>query len=167
MVNKKNHKKQQLMLTRLLDHMIATKSVKSMAFWVERLEGGYLEFNPKYVERAKIIRSEIIFGKIKKQKDPLTALELYREVYYDRDEHARRVRLEAAFHAGESSIWLIRDNNAFKWFKRSLNMMNLPEMVEFQGDFLNNIQNMVYLQSFGYAHRLSSIFLINTAQKNQ
>ena len=159
MVNKKDHKKQQLMLTRLLDYMIAIKNVKNMAFWVERLEDGYLEFDQKYVARAKIIRSEIIFGKIKKQKDPLTALGLFREVYHDRDEHARRVRLEAAFHAGESSIWLIRDNNAFKWFKRSLNMMSLSEMVEFHGDFLNNIQNMVYLQSFEHAHGLSSIFL--------
>ena len=166
-INPDDHKKQQLMLTQLLDDRIAKKDIPSITYWIKKLQRGHLEFKNSYILKAKKIRSEMILTSAIKEKDLLKANKYHENIYENEQEHSRPIRVKAAYHIGANFVGLFQLSASIEWFRRAVAIMGLKEKADFQEDILNNVQKMVYAQNFSTAHQLAALFFQEQCLKNR
>ena len=165
-INPNDHKKQQFMLTQLLDDRIAKKDIPAITYWIKKLELGHLEFKKSYILKAKKIRSEMILASAIKEKDLLTANKYHENIYKNKHLHSRPIRVKAAYHIGANLVGTLQLGTSLEWFKRAVSIMTPQEKTDFQEDILNNVQKMVYAQDFSKAHQLATLFFRQQCFKN-
>ena len=151
-------KKQQSMLVQLLSHNIKTNNLQEISYWLNKLDDGFLNFKPSYVEEISRIRNDIVFSEVSKEKDVNIANDKYKDIYYKKD-YSRFIRAKSAYYLAQNYLQVLNVAIAFSWLKKSLNMAEKSKYGKFEEGVLVSIQKMVYLQDFSNAHQLASYSL--------
>ena len=130
-INNSHHEKQQFMLTKLLNHIIAVKESSRLAYWIKTLEGGYLEFDSAYLEKISRIRSDIIFENLNQKKNAKQLISKL-EKAYNNEEYSTLVRSKAAYYLGENLIGTLSIVDSLPWFQRALALVGPRDRPGFQ-----------------------------------
>jgi hypothetical protein len=123
---------QRAMLTQIIDKTIEDKNSDRLAFWINRIQEGYLGYGADYIERATLILGQIVFegysalaqtGKINK------ALVGYQTVFND-ERYPKKIKAQSSLQVALLSLQLNKQDQAYKWLMDSLALTDQADKEE-------------------------------------
>lgn len=146
------------MLTQILDTYIKEKNTDKLAFWVRKIEKGYLSFTNDYIQNSIAILGSLLFDKyqaLEKQGKMKEAMNGYESIY-DSKQYPKRTKAEAAY----AIATLYQDQNkakdSYKWLKKSLDIYDNKDLIKVTPSLLVLAKGYRLLQNFELSTELAS-----------
>lgn len=127
-----NREVQRAMLTQVIDKNIEDKNSDRLAFWIKRIQEGYLGYGKEYIERATFILGQIVFegySTLAQSGNTKQALAGYQEVFAD-ERYPQKIKAQSSLQVALLSLQLNQQNEAYEWLMRSLGLTDKVDMVE-------------------------------------
>jgi hypothetical protein len=127
-----NREIQRAMLTQIIDKNIQDKNSDRLAFWINRIQEGYLNYGQDYIERATLILGQIVFegysnlAQAGKVEDALTG---YQAVFAD-ERYPKKIKAQSSLQVALLSLQLNQHAQAYEWLEISLGLTEKTDMIE-------------------------------------
>lgn len=146
------------MLTQILDNHIKEKNTDKLAYWIGKIDKGYLKFNSDYIQKSIAILGGLLFDKyqaLEKQGKVSEAMKGYESIY-DSKQYPNRTKAEAAYAI--ATLYLDQNNakNSYKWLKKSLEIYDNKDLIKVTPSLLALAKGYRLLQNFELSSELSN-----------
>ncbi|MBK25822.1 MAG: hypothetical protein CME70_17615 [Halobacteriovorax sp.] len=158
---KKDREKQRAMLTRQIDLHIKAKDSDRLAFWINKIQGGYLSFKPDYIEKATLVLGGLLFQGFQKLEDQgkkEEALEGYISLY-NNEKYPKDIKGKSALRSSLIHLKLGDIEKSYEWMNHSLTQFNSKKAFEQKDKMIAAAQRYSLLQNFKYSSLLSTVLL--------
>lgn len=132
------------MLTQILDSYIKEKNTDKLAFWIGKIEKGYLNFSSEYIQNSIAVLGDLLFNKyqaLEKKGQIKEAVKGYESIY-DSKQYPRRTKAEAAYAISALSLEQNKAKESYKWLKKSLELYDDKDLIK--------VTSSLYVLSKGY-----------------
>lgn len=138
------------MLTQILDSYIKEKNTDKLAFWIGKIEKGYLNFSQDYIQNSIAVLGGLLFDKyqaLEKKGQLKEAMKGYESIY-DSKQYPRRTKAEAAYAIAALSLEQNRGKESHKWLKKSLELYDDKDLIKVTGSLFVLAKGYRLLQNF-------------------
>ena len=148
----------QEMLTQILDTYIKEKNTDRLAFWINRIEKGYLSFGAEYIQNSIAILGGLLFDKYQameklgKYKEAMNGY----ESIYDSKQYPIRTKAEAAYALATLNQEQNDSKHSYKWFQKSFELYENKDLIKITPAILALAKGYRLLQSFDLSTELAS-----------
>lgn len=145
------------MLTQVLDLYIKEKQTDKLAFWINKIEKGYLKFTQDYIQNSIAILGGLLFEKyqtLEKNGKITQAMDGYESIY-DSKKYPNRIKAEAAYAI--ATLYQIQNKakDSFKWLNKSLSIYDNKDLLKITPSLLVLAKGYRLLQNFDLSSKLS------------
>ena len=147
------------MLTQILDSYIKEKNTDKLAFWIGKIEKGYLNFNKDYIENSIAILGGLLFNKyqaLEKKGMIKEAMKGYESIY-DSKQYPKRTKAEAAYAIAALSLEQNRAKESYKWLKKSLDLYADKDLIKVTGSLYVLAKGYRLLQNFETSQEIAQL----------
>ncbi|MBY0414723.1 MAG: tetratricopeptide repeat protein [Bdellovibrionales bacterium] len=151
------------MLTQILDSYIKEKNTDKLAFWIGKIEKGYLSFTNEYIQNSIAVLGELLFNKyqaLEKKGEMKAAVKGYESIY-DSKKYPRRTKAEAAYAISALSLEQNKSKESYKWLKKSLDLYEDKDLMKVTSSLFVLVKGYRLLQNF----EISQEIALMTARK--
>jgi tetratricopeptide (TPR) repeat protein len=147
------------MLTQILDTYIKEKNTDKLAYWVNKIEKGYLSFNSEYIQNSIAILGGLLFDKyqsmekIGKYKEAMKGY----ESIYDSKQYPTRTKAEAAYAIATLYQEQNKAKDSYKWLKKSLEIYENKDLIKVTPSLLVLAKGYRLLQNFDLSSELADL----------
>lgn len=145
------------MLTQILDVYIKEKNTDKLAFWVGKIEKGYLSFNQEYIQNSIAILGGLLFDKyqsLEKSGKIKEAMAGYESIY-DSKQYPTRTKAEAAYRIATLYQEQNKARDSYKWLKKSLSIYENKDLLKVTPSLLALAKDYRLLQNFELSSELA------------
>lgn len=138
------------MLTQILDSYIKEKNTDKLAFWIGKIEKGYLNFSPDYIQNSIAVLGGLLFNKyqaLEKKGQIKEAMKGYESIY-DSKQYPKRTKAEAAYAISALSLEQNKSKESYKWLKKSLDLYENKDLMKVTGSLFVLAKGYRLLQNF-------------------
>ena len=151
------------MLTQILDSYIKAKNTDKLAFWIGKIEKGYLNFSNEYIQNSIAVLGDLLFNKyqaLEKIGKVQEAVKGYESIY-DSKKYPKTTRAQAAYAISALSLEQNKVKLSYKWLKRSLDIYDNKELIKITNSLFGLAKGYRLLQNFDISNELA----LTTARK--
>lgn len=146
------------MLTQILDTYIKEKKTDKLAFWINKIENGYLNFPQDYIQNSIAILGGLLFEKyqaLEKNGKIKEAMEGYESIY-DSKKYPNQTKAEAAYAI--ATLYQIQNKakQSSKWLDLSLDIYDKKELKKITPSLLVLAKGYRLLQNFELSSKLAN-----------
>ncbi|MGZ3810009.1 MAG: hypothetical protein ACXVCE_18135, partial [Bacteriovorax sp.] len=144
------------MLTQVLDTYIKEKNTDKLAFWINKIEKGYLHFTSDYVQNSIAILGGLLFDKyqaMEKLGKIKEAMKGYESIY-DSKNYPNRTKAEAAYAIATLYQVQNKAKDSYKWLKKSLDIYDNKDLIKVTPSLLVLAKGYRLLQNFELSSEL-------------
>jgi hypothetical protein len=148
----------QEMLTQILDTYIKEKNTDRLAFWINRIEKGYLSFGTEYIQNSIAILGGLLFDKyhaMEKLGQFKAAMTGYESIY-DSKQYPIRTKAEAAYALATLNQEQNDSKHSYKWLQKSLEIYDNKDLIKITPAILALAKGYRLLQSFDLSSELAN-----------
>jgi hypothetical protein len=149
------------MINTVMDFYIKQKNTDQLAFWVKKLEGGYLSFESAYVKKATLVLGQILFEKYQvmdKNGKKAEAAAGYLSIYENKI-YPDKVKAESAYNASILFLEIGNIEGSFSWFEKSIAIFPKEELFKLRASTLSLSEHYALLQDFTKGAKVSELML--------
>lgn len=146
------------MLTQILDTYIKEKNTDKLAFWVRRIEKGYLNYSKDYIENSIAILGGLLFDKyqaLEKQGKMKEAMNGYESIYESK-QYPNRIKAEAAYAIATLHQDQNKAKDSYKWLRKSLDIYDNKDLIKVTPSLLVLAKGYRLLQNFEVSTELAA-----------
>lgn len=146
------------MLTQILDTYIKEKNTDKLAYWVNKIEKGYLSFNSEYIQNSIAILGGLLFDKyqaMEKVGKYKEAMKGYESIY-DSKQYPTRTKAEAAYAIATLYQEQNKAKDSYKWLKKSLEIYENKDLLKVTPSLLVLAKGYRLLQNFELSSELAN-----------
>ena len=147
----------QEMLTQVLETYIKEKNTDKLAFWINKIEKGYLNYGAEYIQNSIAILGNLLFDKyqaMEKLGHFKEAMNGY-EAIYDSKQYPERTKAEAAYAMATLFQEQNNSKHSYKWLKKSLELYENKDLIKVTPSLLVLAKGYRLLQNFGLSSELA------------
>ena len=156
------------MLTQILDSYIKAKNTDKLAFWINKIEKGYLNFSQEYIQNSIAVLGGLLFDKyqaLEKKGDLKAAMRGYESIYESK-QYPKRTKAEAAYAISALSMEQNRVKDSHKWLTRSLELYDDRDLVKITSSLYVMAKGYRLLQSFEHSTEVAQLVSKKFCQEN-
>ncbi len=160
-VYKEDLKTQQGMFTQILDTHIKNKDTDKIAFWIPKLEGGYLAFKKNYIEKTTLILGGLLFDGYQKMDasgNKSEAAKGYLDLFQS-EKYPQSIKAKSAYRASILYLDLHKTQLAQKWMNKALSLFTAKERFERKKEILAFVNSLMLNQDFEASSEVASSYL--------
>ena len=149
------------MLTQILDFYIKEKKTDSLAYWISKVEKGYLNFDSEYIQNSVAILGGLLFEtyhSLEKQGNIKEAMRGYESIY-DSKQYPKKIKAEAAYAIATMYQEQNKAKNSYDWLKKSLVSYDDKNLIKITPSLLVMAKGYRLLQNFELSSSLASSIL--------
>lgn len=149
------------MLTQVLDRYIKEKNTNHLAFWIRKVEKGYLNFTNEYIQNSIAVLGSLLFDKyqsLEKKGEIKNAMKGYESIY-DSKQYPIRIKAEAAYAIAALSLEQNKPEESYKWFKKSIEIYDSKDLIKITPSIFTLAKGYRLLQNFDFSTEVA--FLIS------
>lgn len=138
------------MLTQVLDLYIKDKNTDKLAFWIGKIEKGYLNFGADYIQNSIAVLGNLLFNKyqaLEKKGMVKEATKGYESIY-DSKQYPKRTKAEAAYAIAALSLEQNKGKESHKWLKKSLELYDDKDLIKVTSSLFVLAKGYRLLQNF-------------------
>ncbi|MBC7540723.1 MAG: tetratricopeptide repeat protein [Bacteriovorax sp.] len=146
------------MLTQILDTYIKEKNTDKLAYWVNKIEKGYLSFESEYIQNSIAILGGLLFDKyqaMEKLGKFKEAMKGYESIY-DSKQYPTRTKAEAAYAIAALYQEQNHAKDSYKWLKKSLEIYENKDLIKVTPSLLVLAKGYRLLQNFELSSELAN-----------
>lgn len=146
------------MLTQILDTYIREKNTDKLAYWVNKIEKGYLSFESEYIQNSIAILGGLLFDKyqaMEKLGKFKEAMKGYESIY-DSKQYPTRTKAEAAYAIAALYQEQNHAKDSYKWLKKSLEIYENKDLIKVTPSLLVLAKGYRLLQNFELSSELAN-----------
>jgi hypothetical protein len=146
------------MLTQILDTYIKEKNTDKLAYWVNKIEKGYLSFDSEYIQNSIAILGGLLFDKyqaMEKLGNFKEAMKGYESIY-DSKQYPTRTKAEAAYAIAALYQEQNHAKDSYKWLKKSLEIYENKDLIKVTPSLLVLAKGYRLLQNFELSSELAN-----------
>lgn len=154
---KEDEKIHREMLTQILDNYIKEKNTDKLAFWIGKIEKGYLNFSQDYIQNSIAVLGGLLFNKyqaLEKKGQIKEAMKGYESIY-DSKQYPRRTKAEAAYAIAALSLEQNKAKDSYKWLKKSLELYDDKDLIKVTGSLYVLAKGYRLLQNFETSNEIA------------
>lgn len=147
------------MLTQILDSYIKDKNTKKLAFWIGKIEKGYLSFNSEYIQNSIAVLGDLLFNQyqaLEKKGQFKAAMKGYESIY-DSKQYPKRTKAEAAYAISAMSLEQNKAKESYKWLKKSLDLYEDKELMKVTSSLFVLAKGYRLLQNFEISNEIATL----------
>ncbi len=151
------------MLTQILDSYIKAKNTDKLAFWIGKIEKGYLDFSSEYIQNSIAVLGDLLFNKyqaLEKRGLVQEAVKGYESIY-DSKQYPKTTKAQAAYAIAALSLEQNKVKLSYKWLDRSLDLYDNKELIKITSSLYGLTKGYRLLQNFD----ISSEVALTTSRK--
>jgi len=156
------------MLTQILEHRIQKKQTNKIAFWVNKIDNGFLKFDSEYIQKSIRILGSLLFEKyqaLEKQGKTKEALAGYESIF-ENEKYPKQTKAESAFAISLIMIQQNKSEDSFEWLSESLKLYDQSEIDKISSSLLQLSKGQRLLQNFKYSTNIAENILQKYCEKN-
>ncbi len=145
------------MLTQILDSYIKEKNTDKLAFWIGKIEKGYLNFSSEYIQNSIAVLGDLLFNKyqaLEKKGQIKLAMKGYESIY-DSKQYPKRTKAEAAYAISALSLEQNKAKDSYKWLKKSLELYDDKDLRKVTGSLFVLAKGYRLLQDFEISNEIA------------
>lgn len=145
----------------LIDYYVKTKNADKLSNWIIRIDKGYLAFKRDYIEKGLILLGNILFEELDNQAkdgDVDQAIKGYIALYQNK-KYPRKIHSQAALNIAAMELERANTENSSIWTKNHIKKSTLKEVKQNSKNLFGITENILLLQDFEEAHKLSAFLL--------
>jgi hypothetical protein len=145
------------MLTQILDSYIKGKNTDKLAFWIGKIEKGYLNFSGEYIQNSIAVLGELLFNKyqaLEKKGQIKAAMKGYESIY-DSKQYPKRTKAEAAYAISALSLEQNKAKDSYKWLKKSLELYEDRDLIKVTSSLFVLAKGYRLLQNFEISNEVA------------
>ncbi len=145
------------MLTQILEYRIQKKQTNKIAFWVNKIDNGYLKFESDYIQKSIRILGSLLFEKyqaLEKQGKIKEALIGYEEIFENK-KYPKQTKAESAFAISLIMIQQNKSTDSKEWLTESLKMYEQSEIDKIAPALLQLSKGQRLLQNFKFSTEIA------------
>jgi hypothetical protein len=138
------------MLTQILDSYIKEKNTDKLAFWISKIDKGYLNFSSEYIQNSIAVLGGLLFNKYQalEKKGQLKEAKNGYESIYESKQYPKRTKAEAAYAIAALSLEQNSTSDSHKWLKKSLEIYENKDLIKITGSLYVLTNGYRLLQDF-------------------
>ncbi|MDO9183055.1 MAG: tetratricopeptide repeat protein, partial [Bacteriovorax sp.] len=147
------------MLTQILDTYIKEKNTDKLAFWINKIDKGYLNFDSEYIQNSIAILGGLLFDKyqaMEKLGNYKEAMKGYESIY-DSKQYPKRTKAEAAYAIATLYQEQNKAKDSYKWLKKSLDIYENKDLIKVTPSLLVLAKGYRLLQNFELSTELANL----------
>ena len=147
------------MLTQILDSYIKEKNTDKLAFWISKIEKGYLNFSSDYIQNSIAVLGGLLFNKyqaLEKSGKLKEAMKGYESIY-DSKHYPKRTKAEAAYAIAALSLEQNKAHESYKWLKNSLELYDNKDLIKVTSSLYVLAKGYRLLQDFEISNEVALI----------
>ncbi len=147
------------MLTQILNSYIKSKNTNKIAFWVGKIEKGYLNFKNDYIESSLAVLGGLLFEKYQslEKKGLLTEAQRGYESIYESKKYPIRIKAEAAYAVAGLLLGKNKGNESHAWLIRSLDLYSENDLLKILPSILSMTKEFRLLQRIDLSQNAANI----------
>ena len=145
------------MLTQILDSYIKAKNIDKLAFWIGKIEKGYLDFSSEYIQNSIAVLGDLLFNKyqaLEKKGMVQEAVKGYESIY-DSKQYPKTTKAQAAYAISALSLEQNKVKLSYKWLDRSLDLYDNKELIKITSSLFGLSQGYRLLQNFDISNEVA------------
>jgi hypothetical protein len=145
------------MLTQILDSYIKEKNTDKLAFWIGKIEKGYLNFSSEYIQNSIAVLGDLLFNKyqaLEKKGQVKQAMKGYESIY-DSKQYPKRTKAEAAYAISTLYLEQNRSKDSYKWLKKSLDIYEDKDLIKVTSSLYVLAKGYRLLQNFEISNEVA------------
>lgn len=145
------------MLTQILDSYIKAKNTDKLAFWIGKIEKGYLSFSSEYIQNSIAVLGELLFNKyqaLEKKGQIKAAMKGYESIF-DSKQYPKRTKAEAAYAISAMSLEQNKSKESYKWLKKSLDLYEDKDLMKVTSSLFVLAKGHRLLQNFEVSNEIA------------
>lgn len=156
-----NREIQRGMLTQVIDQYIKDKNSDRLAFWISKINEGFLSFPKSYTEKAVEILGQILFenySEMATSGKKNEAINGYKQVFED-ERYPAKIKAQASFRM---AVLLQEEHllaESYQWLEISLNLFSKEELAELRPALLALHEIYYTKQNFEFSSKLADRIL--------
>ena len=165
LVYRKNYKNDIIvhreMLTQILDSYIKEKKTDKLAYWISKIEKGYLNFDSEYIQNSIAILGRLLFDtyhSLEKQGNIKAAMLGYESIYESK-QYPKRIKAEAAYAIASIYQEQNKAKDSYNWLKKSLALYENKDLIKITPSLLVMAKGYRLLQNFDLSSSLADSIL--------
>jgi len=145
------------MLTQILDRYIKEKKTDKLAYWVSKIDKGYLSYESEYIQKSIAILGQLLFDKFQalekkgRMKEALTGY----ESIYESKQYPNKIKAEAAYAIATMNQEQNQAISSHKWLTKSLELYEDKDLIKITPSLLVLAKGYRLLQNFELSSKLS------------
>jgi hypothetical protein len=146
------------MLNQILDNYIKEKNTDKLAFWITKIEKGYLNFSSESIQNSIASLGGLLFEKyqnLEKQGNYKEAMKGYESIY-DSKKYPNRTKAEAAYAVAALYQELNKAKESFHWLNTSLALYEDKDLLKITPALLVLARGYRLLQKFELSSELAN-----------
>lgn len=163
LVYRKNYKEDvaihREMLTQVLDGYIKEKKTDKLAYWISKIEKGYLSYNSEYIQNSIAVLGGLLFDKyqaMEKLGNIKEAMKGYESIYESK-QYPKRTKAEAAYAIATLYQEQNKARDSYKWLKKSLELYDDKDLIKITPSLLVLARGYRLLQNFELSSELANL----------
>jgi hypothetical protein len=149
------------MLSQILNHYMQQKNTDNLAFWINKLEDGYLNFKKDYIENAIAVLGNLLFEKfqrLEKIGEDSKAMVGYESIF-DSKKYPKKTKAQAAYAISALKVKHNDAKDSYKWLKRSFELFEKEDIKKQAAAILQLSKEYRLLQKFNISSELAGDYL--------
>ena len=149
------------MLSQIMNHYMQKKNTDNLAFWINKIEDGYLNFKKDYTENAIAVLGNLLFEKfqqLEKNGEDSKAMAGYESIYESK-KYPKKTKAQAAYAISALKVKHNYAKDSYKWLNRSLELFDKEEIKKQSAAILQLSKEYRLLQNFDISSKLASDYL--------
>lgn len=145
------------MLTQILDSYIKEKNTDKLAFWIGKIEKGYLNFSQDYIQNSIAVLGGLLFNKyqaLEKKGLVKEAMKGYESIF-EAKQYPKRIKAEAAYAIAALSLEQNKTKESYKWLSESLDLYEAKDLIKVTGSLYVLAKGYRLLQRFDISSELA------------
>ncbi len=156
------------MFTQILDVRIQKKQTNKIAFWVNKIENGFLSFENDYIQKSIRVLGQLLFEKYKsleKSGNITEALAGYESIFHDK-KYPKQTKAESAFAISILKIQQNDSEKSYQWLQESLALYGQEELMKTNSSLLQLAKGHRLLQSFQKSSDVAELIITKFCSKD-
>lgn len=156
------------MLTQILEHRIQKKQTNKIAFWVNKIDNGFLKFDSEYIQKSIRILGSLLFEKyqaLEKQGKIKEALAGYESIFENK-KYPKQTKAESAFAISLIMIQQNKSEDSKEWLTESLKLYDQSEIDKIAPSLLQLSKGQRLLQNFKHSSDIAESIMQKFCEKN-
>ena len=147
------------MLTQILDTYIKEKNTDKLAYWISKIDKGYLSFSADYIQKSIALLGGLLFDKyqaLEKLGKYKEAMKGYESIY-DSKQYPNRTKAEAAYAIATLHQQQNKAKDSFKWLRKSFDIYDNKDLIKVTPSILVLAKGYRLLQNFELSTELATL----------